>query len=987
MNKIFKIHKKIMSMALAMTMMLSLFSMQVFADEVRFTIEEGSGYTYDSTASTLTITEAGTYNITTNGYTTTHNIVISADNVTINLNDVVMETTNTTAIKVNGYYTLTIGGTGASITSAEYTGPSATTYGIVSTGDIYFVNTGEFSITSKAATTTNSYVSGSYAIFTSANIYFNGAKVILTSHEADESYALRAWNKVEIAQGTEVVATSLDEGDNSVGSYVGEIDIKGSLISEGDYSGLRTGSLVVDGGYVEALARTGENGIVDSSNQSSSYIKNGAVVYAQGVIRGIGFNGNLEIDDSTVVAKATNGSAWWDSVAIRTSNLTITGDSDIIAKATYDVEDGGYSAYSISAEEIIIDSALKAFQYDGQDYTIASTLSDDNTRFVYGDPETYTTDVRIYIPNYTVSYNLESDESATDLPIDEEIERGQTVTVTDVVPTKTGYTFDGWEYEGTTYQADETLTMPASDVTFTATWSINDHILVFKDGNTMISEEEVDFGTNVVIPSHSKEGYTFTGWYYDGSTYQAGETFTMPNEGVEFTATWSVIDYTVSFDANGGAEVSSYNVDFNTQIILPDTTKEGAHFYGWIYNGATYQAGEMFTMPASDVTFTAIWLPHEATPNATIDYVNEQILGLNTAYTINGDTVLIDGNIDIDESWFATELSIVKTGDGVYTVDSDTQILAIPARPTLDTVSAVNCTTTSNNNGKITGVDSSMYYRISGDTAWYEIPYGTTEITGLTNGTYEVYIPAVEGVSFASQIKTVTIAKKTGSSSNSSSSTATLDRDNHYAYMQGNDDGTFTPDNYITRVEAAVMFSRLLTEKIDDETLYSSSFSDITEDLWYANAVGFMEQFGVINGYEDGTFGGDNAITRAEFATIASRFDELALSDQNIFSDVSQSHWAFEYISSAEAKGWINGYEDGTFKPEQFITRAEAVTLVNKVLDRSCDQDFIIENFEDINTFSDVTSSHWAYYEILEASNGHIYKVNNGVEYWTALVD
>ncbi|WP_317855109.1 S-layer homology domain-containing protein [Chakrabartyella piscis] len=215
--------------------------------------------------------------------------------------------------------------------------------------------------------------------------------------------------------------------------------------------------------------------------------------------------------------------------------------------------------------------------------------------------------------------------------------------------------------------------------------------------------------------------------------------------------------------------------------------------------------------------------------------------------------------------------------------------------------------------------------------------------------------------------------------------TLALDRENHFAYMVGYPDDTFAPDHNITRAETVAMFARLLTEKMYENTVYPSSFIDITGDEWYANAVGYMEQFGIVSGYENNTFRGSQSITRAEFAAIASRFDELEESEGNYFNDVLETHWAIQYINSAAEKGWINGYPDGTFQPEQFITRAEAVTLVNHVLERACDIEFVDSNADILMQFIDMEDKHWAYYQVMEATNGHEYEMMDGMERWLSL--
>ncbi len=211
----------------------------------------------------------------------------------------------------------------------------------------------------------------------------------------------------------------------------------------------------------------------------------------------------------------------------------------------------------------------------------------------------------------------------------------------------------------------------------------------------------------------------------------------------------------------------------------------------------------------------------------------------------------------------------------------------------------------------------------------------------------------------------------------------TLIKDDHFAYMQGDGFGYFKPDSNLTRAEAATIFYNLLTDKsMGDMT---TSFSDVSGSAWYATAVNTLASLGIIDGYKDGTFKPEANVTRAEFAAIASRFDDLS-SGTASFTDVPSSHWAYSYIVSAATKGWITGYEDGTFKPEANIVRAEVVTLVNRVLERVPDKKFIDKNIDDIKVLKDVKKAHWAYYYMIEATNGHDYsKDSKGNETWERL--
>ena len=211
-----------------------------------------------------------------------------------------------------------------------------------------------------------------------------------------------------------------------------------------------------------------------------------------------------------------------------------------------------------------------------------------------------------------------------------------------------------------------------------------------------------------------------------------------------------------------------------------------------------------------------------------------------------------------------------------------------------------------------------------------------------------------------------------------------LDKVNHFAYMQGYPDKTFAPKRNMTRAEVAVMFARLLVEKMDVDKAYPSTFKDVDPTHWYANAIGYMEQYGIITGYADGTFRPNAPITRAEFAAIASRFDVLITGEPVAFTDVASTYWARDYISFAAAKGWIKGYPDATFKPENNITRAEVVTLVNRMLERYSDSSYVDSNKSKLNQYVDLTNAHWAYYDIMEATNRHDYTKASSSETWTS---
>ena len=212
-----------------------------------------------------------------------------------------------------------------------------------------------------------------------------------------------------------------------------------------------------------------------------------------------------------------------------------------------------------------------------------------------------------------------------------------------------------------------------------------------------------------------------------------------------------------------------------------------------------------------------------------------------------------------------------------------------------------------------------------------------------------------------------------------------LNIDDHYAYIIGYEDGTVRPQGNITRAEVATIFFRLLTDEVREEYWSTESgYSDVSSSDWYNNAISTLSNLGVITGYEDGTFRPNASISRAEFVTIATRFFDYTAEYEGTFSDVSYSSWYADFVQAAVDMGLVNGYENGTFRPNASITRAEAVAIVNRVLLRRPDAEHLL-SWAVMNTFSDnVLESAWYYEDIQEATNSHDYEwLKSGVEDWT----
>ena len=267
---------------------------------------------------------------------------------------------------------------------------------------------------------------------------------------------------------------------------------------------------------------------------------------------------------------------------------------------------------------------------------------------------------------------------------------------------------------------------------------------------------------------------------------------------------------------------------------------------------------------------------------------------------------------------------------------------------------------------------------------------GTVRFTDVSSGTYTLLEKkAPEGYVLSNETYTLTVSGSRVTMNGKAYSPVTfvnrkaaeLNRTDHFAFLVGYTDGTFGPERNMTRAEVTTMFARLLTEQIEADKTYSNTFSDVPKGYWAANYIGYMQQFGIITGYSDGSFRPDAPVTRAEFAAIASRFEKLTEGSKS-FADVPDTYWAARYINFAATRGWVTGYSDGTFKPENPITRAEVAAVTCRLLERSADQSYIRSHLNELRTFSDMTESHWAYWYAMEAANGHDYTKSGGSENW-----
>lgn len=294
--------------------------------------------------------------------------------------------------------------------------------------------------------------------------------------------------------------------------------------------------------------------------------------------------------------------------------------------------------------------------------------------------------------------------------------------------------------------------------------------------------------------------------------------------------------------------------------------------------------------------------------------------------------------------------------------------------------------------------DCILYFDSNGGTEFKKIDNGkdSFRINPYSDSEYGQHIPSRPGYRFTGWYRDEDLKNRIDGTFNvytivtiyagweRTSVPSMLNGDDHYAYIQGYADGTVRPNANITRAQVATIFFRLLDEDVRSDYLTTyNTFPDVNADYWANTAISTMASLGVINGRNSGLFDPDAYITRAEFAAICARFDDSNVSGFDSFTDTF-GHWAEEEIGRAAALGWIQGYDDGTFRPNQYITRAQTVTMINRVLCRLPeDEDDLLPG---MSVWTDCREGDWCYLAIQEATNSHDYVTKDRVyETWTDL--
>lgn len=490
-------------------------------------------------------------------------------------------------------------------------------------------------------------------------------------------------------------------------------------------------------------------------------------------------------------------------------------------------------------------------------------------------------------------------------------------------------------------------------------------------------EQHVKSGEKAVLPAEpTLKGHTFAFWYLgdDEQNATAYDFNTPVTENITLTAKWNINKYTVTFNSYGGTPVPpAQEVEYGLTATEPATapTKTGYTFDGWYLGDEKYDFSDAVEQ---NITLYANWEKNIYTVTYTDGVDGEEVFADQTYRVPFEDTTpAFKGNPTRDgyvfDGW-KPAFSDTVTGNVTY-------VAQWTARTDLSyTVHYyLKNTTKQVANDKM----------VAGQTFNADVTENAIRISG-----YRVYGDSVKSITIGTGTNEI-IFYYTRAYHPSTPSKPTLNTGDHYAYVMGYPDGTVRPNGSITRAEVSAILFRLLSDETRDEYFTTeSSFTDVKAGAWYNNSIATLEKAGVIvDTAKGGAFRPNEAITRAELAAMLAQFSDAKPVKGVKFSDVSAEHWAYEAIAIAAKMGWIEGYPDGTFRPDATITRAEMMTLVNRALERvPSDEDHLLSK-RVMLTFPDCKSGDWFYIAVQEATNSHTYEraatEKNGDEQWTAL--
>ncbi len=828
-----------------------------------------------------------------------------------------------------------------------------------------------------------------------------------------EGYTFAGWDKTDLkygVAGSVTVFTAQWTANKHAVTFVVGDDTKGEMDGDASVQVDHNGS--VEANKVPTItAKTGYV-FIGWSDGTSTYAAEAIKNYK--VTADVTFTAQYEADSKAVVIFDFNGGKDADDK----SSISMSGD----ANATI--------------------NNMDAPTRDGYTFAGWKNGEQDVTNLVFGAAGTVTVYTAQWTVNkHSVTFNAGNNGSMTGNDSVEVDHNGSVAA--EKVPTITaneGFVFVGWS-DGTSVFAKEAIQnyKVTANVTFTAQYEdvASKAFAIFdyaggKDNNGKSSIMMTGTaGAAITIADPTRTGYTFAGWKKGEATSQ-NPTFGAAGSVTTYTAVWTadpdktvkvnfVVDATKG-DVTGTTEFDVVSGSFLTEVPTVNA-KDGYTFIGWSDGKNTYfTSGVKLYAITGATTFTALF--EKADNNNPNPPAKDTLTVSGNATAKRGDKVnfkaLLNGKETGNVTW-------TVTGGKTSTTISDAGVLTVGSLETNGTILTI--TATSKSDSTLTASTFLVVLVDSGNTgggssggsggggtvtASYTItasagkggiisPDGTIKVSRGDNKTFTItagngYIIAdvlVDGVSVGavssytfekvSKDHTISVSFKEARPGVADPSETGVDQwlrvTDHIAYMHGYDNGQFGSLDNLTRAQAAQLFYRLLVNQDVDITV---SFTDVPADAWYAKAVNTLASLGIIKGIGSGKFDPDREISRAEFIVIATRFAKVTDKISSPFVDVADDAWYAPYVTTATSYGWITGVGESRFAPDDLVTRAEAATIVNRMLARSADREFVDGNA--VQHFSDVTPDAWYYYQIMEAANGHSHRYSeDGYEVWNGL--
>ena len=643
----------------------------------------------------------------------------------------------------------------------------------------------------------------------------------------------------------------------------------------------------------------------------------------------------------------------------------------------------------------------------------------------------YTLDL-YYANEYTVEYKWADAPAGVTLPTDTETYLGVAAAKAAVDKKYTnGYQFSGSDGYFYTFSGWNEGTVNGQVVTFNGSWTKGDkdnsqwYTVKYTwadapEGVTLPTDTETYLGVAAAKAAVDKKytnGYQFSGsdgYFYTFSGWNEG---TVDGQVVTFTGSWTQGDkdpskwYTLAYSWTGADKLSETLPSNPNSFFTPDEAKAAVDTTftsgkkvtgsdGYFYTFSGWGEG---TVNGQVVTFTGSWTQGDKDPSKwyTLAYSWTGADKLSETLPSNPNSFFTPDEAKAAVDTTFTSGKKVTGSDGYFYTFSgwgegtvNGQVVTFTASWTKGEKDPSKwATVTFNSNGGSTVASQTVKYNDkakeptaptkSGYTfaGWYTEEQLTTKYVFDTPVTGNITLYAKWNTNYVPYYPPVPPTVKI-----EDDDALGLNTTDHFAYIVGYGNGEVRPQNNITRAEVATIFFRLLTDDVRDENLTKTNrYSDVAATSWYNTAVSTLSSMGIITGYPDGTFRPNAAITRAEFAAIAARFDNDGDKTAAKFSDIA-THWAKDEISIAYNNGWITGYPDGTFGPQRDITRAETMTLVNRVLNRQPEtEEDLLPN---MTVWTDnANPKAWYYLAVQEATNSHYYefKTNSQYEKWTEL--